>query len=888
MLIGTDPVPFPPPLAAAWDGGFGLGTASADPPPRRCTGPVALALLILLAASAMVGWLTWDLRRGSLDQANEQQIRLADRAAALLAKDIDINALLIETIRISLDNPSVARLDDTALHAALFDRINAIGGIGEILVTDGAGQVVQSLNPRGKLHVGIGGRDFFKAHRDDTQIGLQISGPCVSPFTGEPMVILSRRRRDGGDAFTGVVLASIRVSYLQSLLARADEGNRRLFTVMRTDGTVLAQAGAAGSAAVDAALLDVTARMRSGTYSGRSSLDQVERLHAYRTLDNAPLVVVVSSQTSDVLRHWNRLVRMIGTGVALLDVASIVLVLAIRRELRRRHLAETQAKRSETRLRLRIETIEDHAFIAVDLNGRIASWNVGAQDMLGYHAAQVVGQPIERLLAEPEAIHADPAALDVSRAVGRWETETDGRRFNGTTFPATIVVSVILDLHDEPQGHAVIIHDLTKKRRLERRLRAMERMDAIGQVTSGVAHDFNNLLQAQIMSLELLQDRLEPDSPDRELSDVALNAAEQAARLTDQLLAFSRQQVLRPSRVDVRDLLASVIALAQHTVGPNIRLISIVGRELSAISVDSAQLQTALLNLVINARDAITGSGTITLHSYLAETGVEPPAGSVSDTGFVILAVTDTGCGMDQPTTERAIEPFFTTKGANGSGLGLSMVQGFARQSGGDIRIISAPMRGTSVQIWLPCVTDSAEIVCEPPPPPLPARTTHVLLVDDVPDILLVMAAFLRGAGFAVTVAGNAREALWRLQRGTPFALMVTDFLMPGMDGLDLARAARRLHPDLAVLIISGFAQSDRLAQLPPGCALLRKPFRKQDFLASVARLLPRDPGDAEPARPMNVGDGCPGPHAAGAVVEPSSWPAQRQSAEPPPKPTSA
>jgi CheY-like chemotaxis protein len=307
------------------------------------------------------------------------------------------------------------------------------------------------------------------------------------------------------------------------------------------------------------------------------------------------------------------------------------------------------------------------------------------------------------------------------------------------------------------------------------------------------------------------------------------------------------------------------------------------------------QLQTALLNLIINARDAISGVGVISLHAYLADRETEPPAGCASTTGFIVLAVTDTGRGMDQATAEQACEPFFSTKGPHGSGLGLSMVQGFARQSGGDIRITSAPGRGSRVEIWLPRISpelagpDERPSLLHPP-------AGHILLVDDMPDVLLVLAAFLRGAGFEVTQATNAREAVWHLQRETPFALMVSDFLMPGMDGMDLARQAHQLRPDLPVLIITGFAHSDRLNNLPHGFALLRKPFRREDLLAAVTRLL----SAAAPRGSKVLGrgsevlgrngpmPGSAGPPDAGAVVEPLPWPEPPPSPGQPPKPTSA
>lgn len=694
------------------------------------------------------------------------------------------------------------------------------------------------------------------------------------------MMILSRRLQDGSGGFVGIIQASIRVGYLQDLLSHVAGGPGRVVTVLLADGGIMLLAPGPAPAlpvarATDRTLSGASAGLRSGSFTALSDRDHVERLYAYRTLDNAPLVVAVDTAMADVLADWTTTAWLTGVGAVLLDAAAIGVFLAVRRELRRRWAAERHGQMAERRLRLKIETIEDHAFFSLDRSGRVMTWNSGAQAIMGYAAGEILDRPLDLMLVSPDALQtepqdtepragepgagepgvgegrvseAGPGAVAVSRAVGRWEAETECRRQDGTVFAAVVVVSAILEPDDVPAGYAVVIHDLTGQKRLERRIRMMERMDAIGQVTSGVAHDFNNLLQAQIMSLELLQERMDPSSVERELSDVALNAAEQAARLTDQLLAFSRQQMLRPSRVNLEELLVSVISLAQHTAGPNIHLCPVVARGLPAVLVDPALLQTALLNLIINARDAIDVSGTITLHAYPADAHIDPPAGSLSASGFVVLSVADTGRGMDAQTAERACEPFFTTKGARGSGLGLSMVQGFARQSGGDIRITSMPDRGTSVEIWLPCAPHVAAAADQPSPRPRP-RAGHILLVDDAPDVLLVLAAFLRGAGFVVTQAGNATEALWHLRRGIRFSMMVTDFLMPGMDGMELAHQARLSRPDLPVLIISGFAHSERLSDLAPGFALLRKPFRKEDLLASVGGLLPEPPGHVEAVR---------------------------------------
>ncbi len=863
---------------------------------------MSLAVALLCASAALIGWLTWELRTVTVAGAEALQIRLADQAAAALARNIDRDVSLMEAVRFGLRDPAVERLDEAAPLAVLFDGVSKIGGMGEISVTDASGRIVVSLGARAATQTAVGDRRYFSVHRDDASAGLVISGPFADQSAAGAVLMLSRRRQDDADGFAGIVQAGIRISNLRTQLGQIDARPAVQVAVTRTDGRSMVAAPGPGSPATsfgadgtDMALVTALAAMRrSGTYVAAPAPDHVERLYAYSRLENVPLAVTVGIATSGVLASWTRIAWLAGLSVATLDVGAIGLILATGRQLRRRRTAERLARMAEHRLCLEIETIEDRAFFSLDTGGWVTSWNRGAQALLGYRADDVLGRPLALIVGSPDILPR-PNAGAAGHEPHHQEVKTECRRKDGTVFSAFVVLSAVLEPGDIPAGHVVAIHDLTRQTQRERQISTMARADAIARVTAGVAHDFNNLLQAQILSLELLQERAEASSVDRELADIALNAAEQAARLTDQLLALSGQRTLRPSRVNLTELLAAVVSLARHSIGSNIGISSIVADGLPPILVDPALLQTALLNLIINARDAIDVRGTITLRGYAANIATDPPRGIMSATDFVVLAVTDNGGGMDPATAEQACEPFFTTKGARNSGLGLSMVQGFARQSGGEVRITSALDQGTTAEIWLPCASESQSV--GEPVPPARALVGHILLVDEAADVLLVLAAFLRGSGFAVTQAANAREALCHLRRGTNFTMMISDFLLFGGDGLELAGKARQLRPGLPVLITTSCAHAERLSDLPPGFALLRKPFRKEDLLASVGALLLERPANSwqaedalgstdktDAARPVSSS----GPLDAGAVVEPLPWAASSHSPERRPKRTSA
>ncbi|TNC05787.1 PAS domain S-box protein [Methylobacterium terricola] len=366
-------------------------------------------------------------------------------------------------------------------------------------------------------------------------------------------------------------------------------------------------------------------------------------------------------------------------------------------------------------------------------------------------------------------------------------------------------------------------------------LRQSQKMEAMGQLTGGVAHDFNNLLTPIVGSLDLLQRRGVGGEREQRLIAGAMQAAERAKTLVQRLLAFARRQPLQATAVDVARLVTGMGDLVASTTGPQIRVVVEVPNDLPPAKADPNQLEMALLNLSVNARDAMPEGGTLRItagEEHVAEghrTGLNPGP-------YIRLSVADTGTGMDEATLARAVEPFFSTKGiGKGTGLGLSMVHGLASQLSGALTLRSRPGLGTDVALWLPL----SEAAPEPPATvaePLdaaPARRT-ALLVDDEELVRLSTADMLGDLGYTVVEARSAEEALRLVERGEPFDLLVTDHLMPGLTGTDLARAVRTARPGMPVLLVSGYAESDGVATDLPR---LVKPFRKAELAASLARL---------------------------------------------------
>ena len=375
---------------------------------------------------------------------------------------------------------------------------------------------------------------------------------------------------------------------------------------------------------------------------------------------------------------------------------------------------------------------------------------------------------------------------------------------------------------------------MEERERMEATLRQMQRLEAIGQLTAGVAHDFNNLLTVILGNVEFLE-REVAGAPARRLATLRA-AAQRGASLTGQLLAFARRQQLQPRPVDLNQVVAGMADLLRTSVGGAVRIQTALHRALWPAMVDQPQIELAIVNLVLNARDAMPAGGTLTIAT--ANTRLDAPlrAGQPPAGDYVTLRLDDTGTGMGQDVQERAFEPFFTTKPAGtGSGLGLAQVYGFVQQSGGDATIASRPGEGTTVTLHLPRAAAAA--VSEIVAPALPVRRARILLADDDEAVREVTAAMLEAAGYAVTRAASAPAALAALDDGAPVDLLVADFLMPGMNGLQLARAARERRERLPVLFVTGYAATALLTDIADA-AVLRKPFHSDDLQRSVAGLL--------------------------------------------------
>ncbi len=382
-----------------------------------------------------------------------------------------------------------------------------------------------------------------------------------------------------------------------------------------------------------------------------------------------------------------------------------------------------------------------------------------------------------------------------------------------------------------------VVSDITDRRDADMQLAQAQKMDAIGQLTGGVAHDFNNLLTPIVGSLDLIRRRHKDDEKTQRMIGGALQAAERAATLTQRLLSFARRQALQPRAVDIGKLIDGIVDLIRRSLGPSITVVLDIPAHLSSARVDPNQLELALLNLAINARDAMPGGGRLTLGVSEASVDGRNPLG-LKGGGYVRLVVADTGSGMDQATLARATEPFFSTKGVGkGTGLGLSMVHGLAAQSGGTLKLESVPGTGTTIELWLPA---SAETGVEPDKPaaePVVAeRAATVLLVDDEELVRSATAEMLRDIGYSVIELASASQALSAIRSGIDADILVSDYVMPGMTGGQLINELRATGVRIPTLLVTGYAATGE--DVPGDVTRLAKPFRQVDLAARVNELL--------------------------------------------------
>jgi PAS domain S-box-containing protein len=512
----------------------------------------------------------------------------------------------------------------------------------------------------------------------------------------------------------------------------------------------------------------------------------------------------------------------------------------VTRDISEKRDAQQRLFESEQNFRMLVQGVRDYAIYMLDLDGNVTNWNPGAEAIKGYSADEIVGQHFSRFYTEEERASGEPArALETALREGKYEKEAWRVRKDGTRFWASVLLDPIRDEFGELMGFAKVTRDITERRlaqeaidKAREELIQAQKLEAIGRLTGGVAHDFNNMLTIIRSSVDLLR---RPDLSDEKrirYFDAIAETADRAAALTGQLLTFARRQPMRPEHFEVGARIEALAQIIKTSVGSPIEVEFDIAEDVGSVEADPNQFETAVLNIVINARDAMPSGGRLRIEARNVDTA--PPRGTKRGS-FVAVSLQDSGTGIDEQTLARIFEPFFTTKAVNkGTGLGLSQVYGFVKQSGGEIDVTSSPGQGARFTLYLPRSVDrptkpdetveSAESYAHLPP-------LNVLLVEDNEHVGEFARTLLTELGQRVTWVTHARAALDILESGADrFDIVFSDIVMPGISGMDLAGQIKANWPTLPIVLTSGY--SDALSdQGSHGFEVLQKPYSVEALL---------------------------------------------------------
>jgi PAS domain S-box-containing protein len=519
----------------------------------------------------------------------------------------------------------------------------------------------------------------------------------------------------------------------------------------------------------------------------------------------------------------------------------------ITRDLTERKAAAERLKETQEQFRRLVEGVTDYAIYMLDPEGYVTSWNSGAQRIKGYTPTEIIGKHFSQFYTSEDRLDGAPqAGLETARREGRFEKEGWRLRKDGTRFRANAVIDAIRNDAGELIGFAKVTRDITEQYRAQQSLeRAQQtlfqaqKLESLGQLTGGIAHDFNNLLTAVGASLEVLRKYLTDNPRAHMLLENAMQGVERGASLTQRMLAFARRQELELRSVDLVALVGGMTEMLERSIGPSISIVTRLANDLPPVRTDANQLEAAILNLAVNARDAMPNGGSIVI-SARAETLAEDNQAGAIVGDYVRLSVADCGQGMDEATLAQAVEPFFTTKGVGkGTGLGLAMVHGVAEQSGGKLKLESKPGAGTTASLWLPVAVAEqdrprdAQATTKEIPVVTAVERPIVLVVDDDALVRVSTCAMLDDIGYGVIEVEDAFRALEVIASPTRISILLTDQAMPGLTGLQLAEAAKKLRPRLPIILASGYAELPKDNQ-----GILRrlaKPYRLAELLDAIA-----------------------------------------------------
>jgi PAS domain S-box-containing protein len=807
----------------------------------RIPAGVLLVGLFGLLLIGSVWFLLFDGAQQDLERArageirkNENLVLAHEEQVIRLLKEVDQLLLLLKN-QYELGGTKInlpALFADGTLDAGTFTYVGVIDEHGDVIATG-----------RESKPVNLADRAFFKEHQRSDSKALRIGEPVLGRSSGRWAIPLTRRFNKPDGSFGGVVDVAVDADHFTSLFQKSELGPADVMSLVRTDGIVLAlrrgEETSFGEDVSKSPLMAELARSPVGSYSSIGLIDPTRKFFSYRRLPDYPVVVLVGTAETDALApvrdRYRRSVFQAIMETAFVGAFCVLIITMLLRQ-----------KRANARIQEHLAQIDQarDAIVVRGLDGRVQFWNKGAERIYGWSAAEASGQPLEELL------HADPTKLrqatETVLSSGEWTGEVTHLHRHGHPITVDDHWTLLRDELGRPKSILTIETDITKRLLMEARLRQSQHLEAIGQLTGGVAHDFNNLLTVILGNAEMLTDKLRSNPDLRKLAEMNVSAASRGAELTSRLLAFARRQALDPKAVDANKLLMGIHDLLRRTLPENIEIELAQGAGLWLALIDPGQLEDAVLNLCLNARDAMPSGGRLTIETANERIDQEYAAqqGDIDAGQYVLITVTDNGTGIEPKDLNRVFDPFFTTKEfGKGTGLGLSMVYGFVKQSRGHIRIYSEVGHGTAVKMYLPRASGIDDAAEESPAELLVdfRGGEKILLVEDDEYVRNYAKDQLLDLGYCVFPMKNGADALECLQQVPDIDLLFTDVVMPGgIGGRELAEQARKLRPGLKVLYTSGYTENSIVHQgrLDKGVHLLNKPYRRIELAQKIRAVL--------------------------------------------------
>lgn len=811
---------------------------------------VALVLITIITRSVLV----------DRAQVIETTYRNLENISAALAEHTQQTLMaldlgLIAVAQIASDDIS----DASALQQAVNNRQAAAVNTYAFFVLDRDGRVLATSRTDSPEAVDLSQYPEFTMHRDGAFDGMYVAVPrlgVVGLAEDQWVINVSRAIQAQDGSFIGVAAASMSMDYLGDFYDALRAGDQSALGLLSADGRVIARSPFDPSLvgmdfSQSSQFLDVQDSGVGGRVTDLAAAGGVPRLSAYSYTWDDQLIAYTNITEAEALTEWQgRLLSKISIGLLVMLTftgSSVATVIMVQRQqqfaeqtLHTQQRAQAYVSAAKAEMDTVFSAISDAVF-SLDRQWQFAFLNPEAERVLERPASELLGRKIWEQFPE-------------LTETGFYERYRDARETGESItmerFYRPLKKWFVIKAYPHKDGMTVYLQDVTRQKEMEERLRQAQKMDALGQLTGGIAHDFNNLLTVILGNIDLLKTHLHSASDDvRGYADVIRIAGERAAELTHRLLAFARRQPLNPQPTDINALVSEAKQLLERTVGEDISIELACGRDLWPANIDPHELQNAILNLALNARDAMPQGGKLTIETGNANLQQDYAGDHGMTAGdYIMVAVSDSGCGMSTDIVAQAFEPFFTTKEeGKGSGLGLAMVYGFAHQSGGQVKIYSEAGEGTTVRLYLPRALDDSSSQYQPgqKSPLVAGGNERILLVEDDELVRRYVVSSLRQSGYQVSDFGDGGQALDALREAVtqsrPFALLLTDVVLAGgISGKEVATEAARIDPQMKLLFMSGYAENAIVhhGRLDPGVNLLSKPFRSSELAQKVRAIL--------------------------------------------------